>query len=155
MRLPTLSEELDAITHNYDYGIVPGSATVFVHDELEGIGRLDLTLLEGVMIVIEVGDQGYKITSYSPLHSGSTTIAATQAVVANVNRPFETMESLLMTISPMFLQRFQEVLYQKLDNVRQQQPSEDDLILHQQQQQQPSTQMSSSSYNTLSEKEGL
>lgn len=60
-----------------------------------------------------------------------------------------------MTISPMFLQRFQEVLYQKLDNVRQQQPSEDDLILHQQQQQQPSTQMSSSSYNTLSEKEGL
>ncbi|CDH61493.1 hypothetical protein RO3G_08928 [Lichtheimia corymbifera JMRC:FSU:9682] len=144
MRLPTLSEELDAITHNYDYGIVPGSATVFVHDELEGIGRLDLTLLEGVMIVIEVGDQGYKITSYSPLYSTSDTVAATQSVVANLNQPFETMESLLMTISPMFSQRFHELLYQKLD----QQPSngDSDTIL----QQQPS-----SSYNTLSEQEGL
>ncbi|KAI7886908.1 hypothetical protein K492DRAFT_155391 [Lichtheimia hyalospora FSU 10163] len=152
MRLPTLSDELDAITHNYDYGIVPGSATVFVHDELEGIGRLDLTLLEGVMIVIEVGDQGYKVTSYSPLYSGSTTTAATQCVVANLNQPFETMESLLMTISPMFLQRFQELLYQKLDNVQQQQSSENDVILQQQQ----STQIpSSSTYNALSEREGL
>ncbi|KAJ8661913.1 hypothetical protein O0I10_002244 [Lichtheimia ornata] len=154
MRLPTLSEELDAITHNYDYGIVPGSATVFVHDELEGIGRLDLTLLEGVMIVIEVGDQGYKITSYSPLYSTSDTVAATQSVVANLNRPFETMESLLMTISPMFSQRFQELLYQKLDDLReqqqQQQPSNDDNdALLQQQQPTPS------SYNTLSEQEGL
>lgn len=54
-----------------------------------------------------------------------------------------------MTISPMFSQRFQELLYQKLDDIReQQQPSngDNDTIL----QQQPS-----SSYNTLSEQEGL
>lgn len=48
---------------------MPGSATVFVHDELEGIGRLDLTLLEGVMIVIEVGDQGYKVVTSSGVYS--------------------------------------------------------------------------------------
>lgn len=42
-------------------GIVPGSATIFVLDESEGVGRLDLTLLEGVMIVVEVTDAGYKV----------------------------------------------------------------------------------------------
>lgn len=91
-----------------------------------------------------------QITSYSPLYSTSDTIAATQSVVASLNQPFETMESLLMTISPMFSQRFQELLYQKLDDIReqQQQPSnnDNDTIL----QQQPS-----SSYNTVSEQEGL
>lgn len=61
MRLGSLSAELDAITREFDYGIVPGSATVFVKDEVNCIGRLDLTLLEGVMIVIEVTDQGYKV----------------------------------------------------------------------------------------------
>lgn len=42
-------------------GIVPGSATIFVLDESEGVGRLDLTLLEGVMIIVEVTDEGYKV----------------------------------------------------------------------------------------------
>ena len=56
-----MSAELDAITKEFDYGIVPGSATVFVRDEVNNIGRLDLTLLEGVMIVIEVTDQGYRV----------------------------------------------------------------------------------------------
>lgn len=66
MRLGSLSAELDSITKEFDYGIVPGSATVFVRDELNGIGRLDLTLLEGVMIVLEVTDQGYKVTNLKP-----------------------------------------------------------------------------------------
>lgn len=61
MRFSSLSAELDAITREFDYGIVPGSATVFVRDETNGIGRLDLTLLEGVMIVVEVTDQGYRV----------------------------------------------------------------------------------------------
>jgi hypothetical protein len=66
MRFGSLSAELDAITKEFDYGIVPGSATVFVKDEQNGIGRLDLTLLEGVMIVLEVTDEGYKVSLYSP-----------------------------------------------------------------------------------------
>jgi hypothetical protein len=61
MRFSSLSAELDAITREFDYGIVPGSATVFVRDEANGIGRLDLTLLEGVMIIVEVTDQGYRV----------------------------------------------------------------------------------------------
>ncbi|KAI9318789.1 hypothetical protein BX666DRAFT_1843501, partial [Dichotomocladium elegans] len=117
MRIATLTAELDAITRDYDYGIVPGSATIFMIDEKEGIGRLDLTLLEGVMVVIEVGDQGFKVTSYSPLYSGTTVMATTQTIVSHLNRPFESMENLLMTISPMFTQRFHELLYQKLQTV--------------------------------------
>ena len=61
MRHALLCDELDNITRSYDYGIVPGSATVFVKDELNNIGRLDLTLLEGVMIVVEVSEEGYKV----------------------------------------------------------------------------------------------
>lgn len=65
MRLRSLNEELDAITRDYDYGIVPGSATVFVRDEIENIGRLDLTLLENVLVVIEVTDDGFKVRRFS------------------------------------------------------------------------------------------
>lgn len=61
MRHSLLSDELDDITHAYDYGIVADSATVFVRDEINNIGRLDLTLLEGVMIVVEVSIEGYKV----------------------------------------------------------------------------------------------
>ncbi|KAI8144918.1 hypothetical protein BJV82DRAFT_606692 [Fennellomyces sp. T-0311] len=138
MRLATLNEELESITRDYDYGIVPGSATIFVLDEIEALGRLDLTLLEGVMIVVEVNSQGYKITSHSPLYSGAAALATTQAILAHINQPFETMENLLMTVSPMFCQRFQEVLYQKLQSVHQQQMPEE--------QQQPPFPNNSSSY---------
>ncbi|KAI7848407.1 hypothetical protein BDC45DRAFT_523405 [Circinella umbellata] len=128
MRLASLNEELESITRDYDYGIVPGSATIFVLDEIEALGRLDLTLLEGVMIVVEVNNQGYKITSHSPLYSGASALATTQAILAHINQPFETMENLLMTVSPMFCERFQEVLYEKLQSVNQSQivPSQHD-----------------------------
>ena len=126
-------------------GIVPGSATIFVLDEIESLGRLDLTLLEGVMIVVEVNSQGYKvkvlprytitrshatqkITSHSPLYSGASALATTQAILAHINQPFETMENLLMTVSPMFCQRFQEVLYQKLQSVHQQQQMSEEAL---------------------------
>ncbi|KAI9274790.1 hypothetical protein BDA99DRAFT_498602 [Phascolomyces articulosus] len=126
MRLASLNEELESITRDYDYGIVPGSATIFVLDEIEALGRLDLTLLEGVMIVVEVNSQGYKITSHSPLYSGASALATTQAILAHINQPFETMENLLMTVSPMYCQRFQEVLYAKLQSVNQQQEDSND-----------------------------
>jgi hypothetical protein len=67
MRLGSLSEELEAITKDFDYGIVPGSATVFVKDEINDIGRLDLTLLEGVMIILEVTKQSYKVGTHISL----------------------------------------------------------------------------------------
>jgi hypothetical protein len=53
-------DELDHITRSYDYGIVPGSASVFHKDELANVSKLDLTLLEGVMVVVEVSPEGYK-----------------------------------------------------------------------------------------------
>ncbi|KAI8639217.1 hypothetical protein BD408DRAFT_446156 [Parasitella parasitica] len=121
MRLGSLSAELDAITREFDYGIVPGSATVFVKDEVNGIGRLDLTLLEGVMIVLEVTDEGYKVTSCSPLCNVDPALSTAHTVQAHLEKPFESMENLLMTISPMFRDRFQQELYSKLQSVQQQQ----------------------------------
>lgn len=61
MRASSLSEELESITKDYDFGIVPGSAAIFVKDEENYIGRLDLTILEGILVIIEVDDQGYKV----------------------------------------------------------------------------------------------
>ncbi|KAI8079126.1 hypothetical protein BDF21DRAFT_399235 [Thamnidium elegans] len=121
MRHGSLSAELDAITREFDYGIVPGSATVFVKDEQNGMGRLDLTLLEGVMIVLEVTDQGYKVTSCSPLCNVDPALSTAQIVQAHIEAPFESMENLLMTISPMFRDRFQQALYDKLQSVQTQQ----------------------------------
>ncbi|CEP14295.1 hypothetical protein [Parasitella parasitica] len=121
MRLGSLSAELDAITREFDYGIVPGSATVFVKDEVNGIGRLDLTLLEGVIIVLEVTDQGYKVTSCSPLCNVDPALSTAHTVQAHLESPFESMENLLMTISPMFRDRFQQELFSKLQSVQQQQ----------------------------------
>ncbi|KAL9539257.1 hypothetical protein MBANPS3_010372 [Mucor bainieri] len=129
MRHALLCDELDNITRSYDYGIVPGSATVFVKDELNNIGRLDLTLLEGVMIVVEVSEEGYKVGSCSPLSSTGTALATAQIVQKNLEVPFETMDNLLMAVSPMFRERFQQALYDKLESVHR----------HQQQQQQSST----------------
>jgi Protein of unknown function (DUF727) len=38
-------------------------------------------------------------------------------IEATLYKPFETMESLLMSISPMFQVKFQEALYNKLANI--------------------------------------
>ncbi|KAI8996920.1 hypothetical protein BDB01DRAFT_751572 [Pilobolus umbonatus] len=118
MRFDSLGAELDAITKEFDYGIVPGSATIFVRDELHGIGRLDLTLLEGVMIVLEVTDRGYKVTSCSPLCNIEPAVSTAHTVQSHLETPFESMENLLMTISPMFRERFQQALYSKLQSVQ-------------------------------------
>lgn len=61
MRASSLSKELESITKDYDFGIVPGSAAIFVKDEENYLGRLDLTILEGILVIIEVTDQGYKV----------------------------------------------------------------------------------------------
>ncbi|KAI9283777.1 hypothetical protein BC943DRAFT_327033 [Umbelopsis sp. AD052] len=117
MRAASLSEELDSITKDYDFGIVPGSAAIFVKDEENFIGRLDLTILEGILVIIEVDDQGYKVLSCSPIYSFETTKSVLEHIEATLYKPFETMESLLMTISPMFQAKFQEALYNKLANI--------------------------------------
>ncbi|GAB5586983.1 hypothetical protein Unana1_01883 [Umbelopsis nana] len=117
MRATSLSEELDSITKDYDFGIVPGSAAIFVKDEENYLGRLDLTILEGILVIIEVDDQGYKVLSCQPLYSIETTKSVFEHIESIMYKPFETMESLLMSISPMFRQKFQEALYNKLADI--------------------------------------
>ncbi|KAG2230275.1 hypothetical protein BDF21DRAFT_447118 [Thamnidium elegans] len=117
MRHALLCDELDDIIRSYDYGIVPGSATVFVKDEVNNMGRLDLTLLEGVMIVVEVSEKGYKVASCSPLSNATVAITTSKTVQRNLEIMFDTMDNLLMAVSPIFCQRFQQALYDKLESV--------------------------------------
>ncbi|GAA5799502.1 hypothetical protein EDC94DRAFT_624317 [Helicostylum pulchrum] len=117
MRHALLCDELDDIIHSYNYGIVPGSATVFVKDEVNNMGRLDLTLLEGVMIVVEVSEEGYKVASCSPLSNAAVAITTSKTVQKNLEIMFDTMDNLLMAVSPMFCQIFQQALYDKLESV--------------------------------------
>lgn len=48
-------------------------------------------------------------------------LSTAQTVQAHLEAPFESMENLLMTISPMFRARFQQALYDKLQSVQAQQ----------------------------------
>ncbi|KAI9010815.1 hypothetical protein CLU79DRAFT_687821, partial [Phycomyces nitens] len=113
----TLGEKLQGITQDYDYGIVPGSLTVFVKDENLGMARVDLTLLEGVMIIIEIYDQGYKICSYISLSDSEDTLKAAELTREHLNIPFESMDNLLMTISPAFREQLEKVLFDKLQDI--------------------------------------
>ncbi|KAI9361393.1 hypothetical protein BD770DRAFT_441409 [Pilaira anomala] len=115
MRHALISDELDEIIQSYDYGIVPGSATVFVRDVINNIGRLDLILLEGVMIVVEVSNEGYKVASCSPLSNDA--MDCTKSIQKILEVSFDTMENLLMAVSPLFCQKFQQALYNKLESV--------------------------------------
>ncbi|KAI9258923.1 hypothetical protein BDA99DRAFT_427142, partial [Phascolomyces articulosus] len=116
MPIRHLSDELDAIANGaFDYGIVPGSATVFIRDKIQNLGRFDLTLLEGVLVVIDVTpSQGYMVTSCSALSSAGLSVSTARTVQSHMNAPFDSLESLLLSISPVFCQRFQQCLFQKL-----------------------------------------
>lgn len=48
-------------------------------------------------------------------------LSTAQTVQVHLEAPFESMENLLMTISPMFRERFQQALYDKLQSVQAQQ----------------------------------
>lgn len=50
-------------------------------------------------------------------------------VQKNLEIPFETMDNLLMAVSPMFRERFQQALYDKLESVHTAQPSNTHLDL--------------------------
>lgn len=53
-----LNKILDAVCTDYDYGIVPDSVTVFARDSIAIVGKLELTLLEGIMVIIEISGEG-------------------------------------------------------------------------------------------------
>jgi hypothetical protein len=69
-------------------------------------------------------------------------LTTAQTVQTYLEQPFESMENLLMTISPMFRDRFQQELYNKLQSVQQQQPEQQtaphNIIPNSHPQQQPS-----------------
>ncbi|KAI8885065.1 hypothetical protein K501DRAFT_216418 [Backusella circina FSU 941] len=111
-----LDQELEHLKHSYDFGIVPGSATIFHKDEMHNLGKLDLTLLEGVMVVIQVSDEGYRALTCSPVtHGGKEFLASIQP---NLDVNFDSMENLLMALSPKFRDKFYQALSEKLSSVQ-------------------------------------
>lgn len=61
MGFEELDKTLDCICHDYDYGIVPNSVTVFVRDKVENVGRFELTLLEGILLIIDAFEDGFRV----------------------------------------------------------------------------------------------
>lgn len=60
------------------------------------------------------------MVSQSALFCGPAAEQATKTIEGYMDQPFETVENLLMTISPLFAERFRQVLCQKLDNINNQ-----------------------------------
>jgi hypothetical protein len=58
-----------------------------------------------------------QVLSCSPIYSLETTKSVLENIESTLFKPFETMESLLMFISPMFQAKFQEALYNKLADI--------------------------------------
>lgn len=59
----------------------------------------------------------FKVLSSQPLYQVETTKVVHEHITSVYHKPFETMESLLMSISPMFREKFQEALYTKLADI--------------------------------------
>ncbi|KAG0740351.1 hypothetical protein G6F23_008338 [Rhizopus arrhizus] len=108
--------ELDKLLYNYDYGIVPGSATIFVRDEVQKTVKMDLTLLENIMVIIEITNEGYKVLSCSPL-SNTVQMSSLQLVQQHMETLFDSMENLLIKISPLFKDKFQKMLDDNLNGI--------------------------------------
>lgn len=61
MKLANIHDELLAIISEYKYGIAPGSTRVTSIDETRGTGQVELELLEGAVVVVEVSDRGFQV----------------------------------------------------------------------------------------------
>lgn len=63
-------------------------------------------------------------------------LSTAHKVQSHLEQPFESMENLLMTVSPMFRDRFQQALFDKLQSVQQSeqqkslQPQQQDTTSH-------------------------
>ncbi|RUS19234.1 hypothetical protein BC937DRAFT_87790 [Endogone sp. FLAS-F59071] len=143
MKLENIRDELLAIVGEYEYGIAPGSTRVCSIDETRGTGQVELELLEGAVVVVEVSDRGFQIISAKPAvppgHNKSSVLSVDSpswdGVQAVVGHPFETMESLLMAASPKFRGNFQGQLFAKLvelkrdgDNDKEEEEEEDVMV---------------------------
>ncbi|CAG8569208.1 9892_t:CDS:2 [Paraglomus occultum] len=102
-----VDSELANCLKEYDYGIKQNSVKVSKQEP----GVFELVLLENVQLVIRVTQHGFLIVKATPLEDAATADAERIKVL---NKPFETMESLLQASSAKFAERFYQALYAKL-----------------------------------------
>ncbi|CAO3596272.1 unnamed protein product [Absidia cylindrospora] len=102
----TLDKTLDDICTEYDYGIVAGSVTVFIRDSIENYGRFELTILEGILLIIDAFEDGFMVTQCTPLVDTPTISDSLKLVQNQLEKKFDTLNKLLLAISPHFSQHY-------------------------------------------------
>ncbi|KAI9303069.1 hypothetical protein BJ944DRAFT_241777 [Cunninghamella echinulata] len=103
-----LNQELNNINKKYNYGLMPDSITIFVRDSINKICKMELILLEGILVIIEASLEGYMVLSCTPLYKNSQGEVNNALILVNshIDEKFDTLDKLLITISPLFADRF-------------------------------------------------
>ncbi|CAO3636915.1 unnamed protein product [Cunninghamella echinulata] len=68
---------------------------------------MELILLEGILVIIEASLEGYMVLSCTPLFKNSQEVNNALILVnSHIDEKFDTLDKLLITISPLFADRF-------------------------------------------------
>ncbi|ORX77947.1 hypothetical protein K493DRAFT_296598 [Basidiobolus meristosporus CBS 931.73] len=108
-----LEEELLDATKNYTYGLAAEGTVVSKTGES---AVMKFELLEKVELLIELSDRGFTIAAVRSLEDSPE--GSDVEMKATVGTTFETMDSLLLTVSPAFGRRHSEELFRKLSVLR-------------------------------------
>ncbi|KAJ3093219.1 hypothetical protein HK102_000020 [Quaeritorhiza haematococci] len=81
------------------------------------VPEFELVLLEGSSLIVRLTDAGFVIVS--------SKITPQEGDATHLFRPFESMDALLNTVSPMFRDRFHQHLAEKLSSLQQEDSDEE------------------------------
>ncbi|RIA97834.1 hypothetical protein C1645_732109 [Glomus cerebriforme] len=119
-----IDQELSNVLKEYNYGVVPNSIVILptrsLNSDAHQSSMFKLTLLENIQLIITIAEEGYIITETDPL-SDTTVDKDLECTKKWINKPFETMEALLLAASPKFGEQFHQALHSKLSNLQQSQ----------------------------------
>ncbi|CAH1766134.1 3230_t:CDS:2 [Entrophospora sp. SA101] len=126
-----VGQEISNVLKEYDYGIRPGSIKVLTststtNNEPQGplYSKFELISLENIKLIIKIFEEGYLIESFES--EDDVNEKDSETMKKWVNKPFESMEALLLTVSPKFGEKFHDALFSKLSNINAEQQSTDD-----------------------------
>ncbi|RHZ61708.1 hypothetical protein Glove_346g69 [Diversispora epigaea] len=108
-----ISREITNILKEYEYGIKPNSIKIL--SSKDG-SKFQIELLENIQLTIIITEIGFIIIDIYPNNDIE--------IEKWINKPFETMDALLINTSPKFSEKFNQALFDKLLLLQQQQQSE-------------------------------
>ncbi|CAG8449654.1 1134_t:CDS:2 [Funneliformis caledonium] len=117
-----IKQELSNVLKEYDYGVIPNSIKILptksLNPDAHQSSLFQLTLLENIKLIITIAEEGYIITEADPVDV--TVNEDLECAKKWINKPFETMEALLLAVSPKFGDKFHQALFSNLSNLSQQ-----------------------------------